>query len=178
MSQNYTLSQPVSTNDHLQGNSNAPIQLVEYGDFQCSYCGRAYPIVKQLQKDFGDQLSFVFRNFPLAQIHEHAMHAAEAAELAAEQGKFWEMHDALYENQAKLDDLSLAARAEKLGMDVKTFILELEGGKEEAKVKTDFMSGVESGVNGTPSFFINGEKYNGSWDYEAFKKVLASVLNR
>ncbi len=172
----YTLSNPVSKEDHIQGSLDAPVVLVEYGDYQCPYCGQAYPIVKQLQQDFGNQLGFVFRNFPLSQMHEHAMHAAEAAELAADAGKFWEMHDSLYEDQENLGDMALVARAEKLGMDAKQFLANLESDSKEPKVKKDFMSGVESGVNGTPSFFINGVKYEGPWDYNSLKTVLELTL--
>lgn len=176
MANYYELSKPVSENDHLQGNKNAPIILVEYGDYQCPYCGQAYSIIKQLQEDFGNHLGFVFRNFPLSQIHEHALHAAEAAEIASDEGKFWEMHDSLYENQEYLNDSALVERAKNLGLNVDGFIEDLQNDAKEEVIKEDFMSGVESGVNGTPSLFINGEKYDGSWDYESFKQVLKSLL--
>ncbi len=174
---NDQLTNPVSEKDHFQGNSNAPIVLVEYGDYECPYCGQAYPVVKQLQNDFGDQLGFVFRNFPLAQMHPHAFHAAEAAELAADEGKFWEMHDSLYEDQENLGDGALAQRAQNLGMDANAFISNLENNSKAEKVKSDFMSGVESGVGGTPTFFINGEKYEGSWDYQTFSNYLKNLLH-
>src|SRR5271156_3947257 len=111
------LSIPVSAQDHAEGKSSAPCTLVEYGDYQCPSCGQAYPIVKKLQKHFGAKLLFVFRNFPLSQIHEWAEAAAEAAEYAGQQGKFWEMHDLLYENQEDLGEELFATLASKLGLD-------------------------------------------------------------
>lgn len=165
----------VSENDHIQGNPDAPIVLVEYGDFECSYCGDAYPIVQQLQADFGDDLCFVFRSFPLAQSHPHAKHAAVAAEIAADAGRFWEYHDALYENQNALDDSSLAAFASELGIDTSTFKQDLENGQYADRVQESFSGGVESGVNGTPSFFVNGSRYDGDWNYEAFGEYLSTL---
>ncbi len=173
---NYQLVRAVNEQDHFQGNKEAPIVLLEYGDYECPYCGQAYLIVKQLQEDFGNDLGFVFRNFPLSQMHPHAFHAAEAAELAAEEGKFWEMHDSLYEDQENLGDLALAQRAKNLGMDPQQFINNLENNAMQQKVKEDFMSGVESGVGGTPTFFINGEKFEGSWDYMTMRNHLKSLL--
>ncbi|MGI8468188.1 MAG: DsbA family protein, partial [Pyrinomonadaceae bacterium] len=142
------------------------VTLVEYGDYECSYCGKAYPIIKKVQEKMGDKLRFVFRNFPLTQAHPNALHAAEAAEVAASQGKFWEMHDILYENQDALDDESLTTYAEKIGLDAKKFTEDLQNDTFEEKVRADFMNGVESGVNGTPTFFIDGTRYNGGWEYE------------
>src|SRR6202044_1590923 len=110
-----TLKVPVTTEDHAQGPANAPVTLVEYGDYECPYCGQAYPIVKELQKLEGKSLRFVFRNFPLAQVHPHAVHAAYAAEAAAKQGKFWEMHDKLYENQQALEDHDVLMYAREIG---------------------------------------------------------------
>ena len=159
-----TLSVPVGARDHVQGPETAPVTLVEYGDFECPYCGAAYLIAKQVQEAMGDQLRFVFRHFPLTQIHPHAEYAAEASEAAGAQGKFWEMHDILYENQAALDPLHLEGYAEELGLDTVKFVRELEDGVYRERVREDFASGVRSGVNGTPGFFINGVRYDGSWD--------------
>ena len=158
--------------DHAQGSENAKVTLVEYGDYECPHCGTAYEIVKKIQNEMGDKLRFVFRNFPLRQSHPHAEHAAEASEIAAQDGKFWEMHDLLYENQNALDDESLKKYAEQIGLDREKFAEDLESGKFEEKVQKDFMSGVESGVNGTPSFFINGVRHNGSFDYESLLEAL------
>ncbi len=126
MSPSAKMKPPVGANDHVQGTANAPVTLVEYGDYECPYCGEAYPIVKALQERLGKQMRFVFRNFPLSEMHPHAEHAAEAAEAAGGQGKFWEMHDLLYENQDALEDEDLAryAKALKLDMPRQVFILE------------------------------------------------------
>jgi protein-disulfide isomerase len=157
------LTPPVGARDHVAGLADAPVTLVEYGDFECPYCGMAYPIVKEMQRRLGARLRFVFRNFPLAESHPHAEHAAEAAESAAEQGKFWEMHDTLYEHQRALDDAHLVRYAEQLGLDGARVARELETGTNAARVREDFRSGVRSGVNGTPTFFVNGERWDGAW---------------
>ena len=158
------LKPEVSTTDHRAGPWAAPVTLVEYGDYQCPSCGQAYPIVQKVQKELGPRLRFVFRNFPLGEIHPHAEHAAEAAEAAAAQGKFWEMHDMLYEHQRALDDAHLLQYANELGLDAERARRELESGTYADRVRSDFRSGVRSGVNGTPTFFLNGARYDGSWD--------------
>lgn len=157
------LRTPINGDDHSDGPETAPITLVEYGDFECPYCGRAYPIVKALQEQLGDQLRFVFRNFPIREAHPHAEKAAESAEAASEQDRFWEMHDTLFENQRRLRDSDLVDYATRLGLDVTQFTSELQSGIYEEKVQEDFMSGARSGVNGTPTFFINGERWDGDW---------------
>jgi protein-disulfide isomerase len=159
-----TLTLPVGDRDHAQGPAAAPVTLVEYGDFECPHCGRAYPIVKQIQQKMGSRLRFVFRNFPLRESHPHAQHAAEAAEAAGAQGKFWEMHDRLFERQFALEDSSLVEYAGELSIDVPRFQAELLQGTYEPRVREDFRSGVTSGVNGTPTFFINGVRYDADWD--------------
>jgi protein-disulfide isomerase len=166
------LTVPVGENDHVLGSEDAFVTLVEYGDYECPQCGRAYWIVKKVQAKMGDRLRFVFRNFPLTQTHPQALRAAEAAEIAASQDKFWEMHDRLYENQDALDDESLIAYAEGIGLNVEKFTEDLLSDKFEEKVRADFMGGVESGVNGTPTFFINGVRFNQSWDYETLLAAL------
>ena len=155
------LAVPVNERDHAQGPADAPLTLVEYGDYECPYCGRAYPVVKEIQKRLGERLRFVFRNFPLNTIHEHAGVAAQAAEAAAAQGKFWEMHDILYENQEDLADKDLREYALKAGLEIYRFDADLSGEKYAKRVRDDFRGGVRSGVNGTPTFFINGVRYNG-----------------
>src|ERR1700733_8472681 len=155
---------PVTARDHIQGPSHAKLVLVEYGDYECPYCGAAYPVVKELQRRLAGKLSFEFRNFPLATAHPHAEIAAEAAEAAGAQGKFWEMHDMLYENQEALEAENLRGYASALGLDLHRFSRDLSEHIFMAKVREDFRSGVHSGVNGTPSFFINGELYNGAYD--------------
>jgi protein-disulfide isomerase len=158
------LTPPVSDGDHVEGPETAAVTLVEYGDFECPHCGRAYPIVKNVQKHFGQRLRFVFRNFPISTSHPHAQHAAEAAEAAGARGKFWEMHDRLFENQDTLEDEDLAGYAAELGLDAAQVIDELRGGRYAPRVREHFMSGVRSGVNGTPTFFLNGIRYDASWD--------------
>jgi protein-disulfide isomerase len=170
------LRTPIDSDDHSDGPNDAPITLLEYGDFECPYCGRAYPIVKALQEKLGDQLRFVFRNFPIREAHPHAEKAAESAEAASVQDRFWEMHDTLFENQRRLRDSDLVEYATRLGLDVPRFTSELESGIYEDEVQEDFMSGVRSGVNGTPTFFINGERWDGDWtDSDSFADALLSA---
>ncbi len=157
------LTPPVSDDDHAAGPADAPVTLVEYGDYECPYCGMAYPVVKALQRELGTRLRLVFRNFPLAEAHPHARHAAQAAEAASAQGKFWEMHDMLFEHQHALADADLIEYARELGLDAERVAQELEDGTHAKRVRDDFRHGVRSGVNGTPTFFINGERYDGSW---------------
>jgi protein-disulfide isomerase len=166
----------VNKTDHLQGNLDAPIELVEYGDYQCPHCGRAYPIIKSIQRKLGNKLKFVFRNFPLAEIHPDATKAAVAAEIAASQGKFWEMHDIIFEHQEALDDESLIKYAAEIELDLQKLNSDLQKPEFVEKVENDFESGIRSGVNGTPSFFINGVKYNGSWEENQFLAHLQSSL--
>jgi protein-disulfide isomerase len=169
------LTMPVGNRDHAQGSADAPVTLVEYGDYECPHCGRAYPIVKEVQRRLGSRLRFVFRNFPLSESHPHAQHAAEAAEGAAAHGQFWEMHDALFEHQRALGDDHLVAYAAKLGLDPKTFEQELHAHAHTARVREDFKSGVRSGVNGTPTFFINGERFDDSWDPDTLTDALKAA---
>jgi protein-disulfide isomerase len=161
------LTMPVTGDrDHFQGPADAAVTLVEYGDYECPFCGAAYPIIKELQARTGELLRFVFRNFPITTSHPHAERAAEAAEAAAAQGRFWEMHDLLYENQRRLRDQDLRDYAERLGLDIEPFDKELADHIHAARVREDFMSGVRSGVNGTPTFYINGVRHDDSYDLE------------
>jgi protein-disulfide isomerase len=157
---------PVGDRDHALGSPSAPVTLVEYGDYECPYCGQAYPIVKAVRKALGSRLRFVFRNFPLSEMHPNAENAAEAAEAAGVLGKFWEMHDTLFEHQNALRPPDLVAHAAKLGLDSERIAAELTAHTHAPRVREDFMSGVKSGVNGTPTFFINGERHDGPWDYQ------------
>jgi protein-disulfide isomerase len=152
---------PVGPRDHVLGSADAPVTLIEYGDFECPHCGSAYPIVKEIQQRMGPDLRFVFRHFPLTQIHSHAEHAAESTEAAAQHGKFWQMHDILFENQERLEDPSLVEYAEALGIDPEWFALMLTESRFQPRVREQFLSGVKSGVNGTPTFFVNGVRYDG-----------------
>jgi len=171
-----TLKVPVGPEDHGQGDPNAKCTLVEYGDYECPHCGRAYPIVKRLQKHFGERLFFVFRNFPLSQMHSHAEPAAETAEFAGAEGKFWEMHDLLFENQDRLGNALLRGLTEELGLDPAELLQALEEGKYAARVRADFSGGVRSGVNGTPTFFINGQRNDGSFDYQDMVEAIDTTL--
>ena len=167
------LTLPVSDErDHIQGPADAAVTLVEYGDYECPYCGAAYPIVKEVQARMGERLRFVFRNFPITTSHPHAEQAAEAAEAAAVQERFWEMHDLLYENQKRLQDDDLRSYAEQLGLDAERFGSELEDHVHAPRVREDFMSGVRSGVNGTPTFYINGTRHDDSYALETLLAAL------
>jgi protein-disulfide isomerase len=159
-----TLTPPVNADDHSQGPATAPVTLVEYGDFECPHCGRAHPIVKEVQRRLGNELRFVFRHFPLTQIHPHAERAAEAAEAAGAHGRFWPMHDLLFEHQDQLDDVHLVGYAATLGLDVDQFAADLANGTYASRVREDVRSGIWSGVNGTPTFFINGRRHDEDWD--------------
>jgi protein-disulfide isomerase len=164
---------PVSADrDHVQGSPDAPVTLVEYGDYECPYCGEAYPIVNEIQERMGGRLRFVFRNFPISTSHPHAEQAAEAAEAAAAQGRFWEMHDHLYEHQRDLQDDHLRSYAQALELDLDLFDKELTEHVHADRIHEDFMSGVRSGVNGTPTFFINGLRHDDSYELETLLDAL------
>jgi protein-disulfide isomerase len=167
------LTMPVTEDrDHIQGPTEAAVTLVEYGDYECPYCGAAYPIIKEVQSRMGERLRFVFRNFPITTSHPHAEQAAETAEAAATQGRFWQMHDLLYENQKRLRDSDLRDYAERLALDVERFYKELAEHVHAARVREDFISGVRSGVNGTPTFYINGTRHDDSYDVETMVAAL------
>ncbi|HET6251607.1 MAG TPA: DsbA family protein [Tepidisphaeraceae bacterium] len=161
------LSIPVSDRDHIRGKPDAPFTLLEYGDYECDYCGRAYPVVRALREHFGDQLRFVFRNFPHASIHPHASVAAQAAEAAGSQGKFWEMHDLLFEHQTDLDTGDLTHYALQIGLEVYHFQSDLQSERFARRVEADHQGGVENGVHKTPTFFINGVYYGGPMELNA-----------
>jgi len=165
---------PVAERDHIQGPIDAPMSLLEYGDYQCPYCGEAYPITKAVQEQLGDKLCFAFRNFPLVNSHPYAEHAAEAAEAAGAQGKFWPMHDLLFENQDALDDESLAEYAATLDLDAHHLITEVQTDAHTARIRDDFKSGARDGVNGTPTFFVNGVRYDGEPDVDALLTALTA----
>src|SRR5580704_7109943 len=166
------LSIPVNAEDHIQGLESASITLVEYGDYECPYCGAAYPIIKRVQKKLGAKLRFVFRNFPLKNMHPFAELAAESAEAAGAQGKFWEMHDAIYENQESLGEEMIEELAKRLKLDINRFNSDIKTRKFKEHVRKDFLGGAKSGVNGTPSLFINGERFDESPDEETLIKAI------
>ena len=171
------LKPSVSEQDHFKGNLQAPVQLVEYGDFQCPHCGAAHPIVKEIEKIFKDKLVFIFRHFPISTSHPFAQAAAVASEAAARQHRFWQMYDLIYENQASLNPASFLQFAELLKLDLKVFQKDVADQKLFEKVEANFESGLLSGVNGTPSFYINGNKYNGSYDFQSLSHAIEISLS-
>lgn len=172
------LKVPVSEKDHIRGNPRAQVTLLEYGDYECPHCGRAHPIVEQLRKTFEERLAFVYRHFPLTNIHPHAELAAEAAEAAGSQGSFWEMHDWLFENQLYLSAESILGAALELDLDVDRFASDLKTHVHRDKVRSSFMSGVRSGVNGTPTFFINGVRHDGDYEFETLSAALSLAFEQ
>jgi protein-disulfide isomerase len=169
------LAVPVGERDHASGPLSAPLVLVEYGDYDCPHCGTAYPVIKQLREAFGDELTFVYRNFPLTSIHVHAQRAAETAEWAALAGRFWDMHDYLYEHQDRLDDRGLLAAAAKLGLDPRDLQNAWDSYALIPRVKEDFLGGIQSGVSGTPKFFINGRRHDGPATADELRAALEAA---
>ena len=180
-----TLRQAVHDGDHSLGPADAPVTLVEYGDFQCPYCAQAHPIVTAVRARLGPTVRFVFRNFPLTEIHPRALRAAEAAESVADRAgpdAYWAMHDALFEHQqdsaSALDDAHLVRYAVSAGADAAGVAADLAAGAHEERIRADFMTGVRSGVNGTPTFFVNGERFDGDWtDARAFAAALQAAAD-
>ena len=170
------LSTPVSDQDHVQGAEDAALTLVEYGDFQCPSCGDAYPVVQAVQKHFGDRLRFVFRHYPLPQ-HSMAEPAAEAAEFAGTKGKFWPMHDALYENQADLSNDLFSELAGNFRLDAKTLLKDVASQHFAERIETDVESGDSSGVEGTPTFYINGKQHEGAYTQQALIRALEDAAH-
>jgi protein-disulfide isomerase len=171
-----TLTPPVGKHDHVQGRLTATVTLVEYGDYQCPFCGNIQPVIKKLQKHYGDQLRFVFRNFPQVRVHAYAQRAAEAAEAAGAQGKFWEMHDYLYDHQEALDVENLARAADALGLDKVKFDREVAERVYADRVQRDIQSGNDSGVGGTPTIFINGARSDDDDDFEKLKAKIEEAI--
>jgi protein-disulfide isomerase len=170
------LKPPVSEEDHIQGSFKAPVILVEYGDFQCPHCGAAHPIIKEIEKYFGKQLAFVFRHFPLSESHPFARLAAVSSEAAGNQGKFWEMHDLIYQNQAMLGPRAFTILAEKIKLDLKIFQQDIKEHSLSDKVESNFESGILSGVNGTPTFYINGVQHYGTYEYQVLADAISHSL--
>jgi protein-disulfide isomerase len=161
--------------DHFQGNPVAPIELIQYGDFQCPYCAEVYPVIKWLQDSFGDQLKFVYRHYPIPTRHPLSLPAAVAAEAAALQGKFWHMHDMIYEQQKYLTRTSFSEFAREIDLDTRAFEDCREHRKLFRTVISDFESGVKSGVDSSPTFFINGVRYDGFADFDSLLLALQNV---
>jgi protein-disulfide isomerase len=160
-----TLKTPITQNDHVRGPALAPITLVEYGYYECPHCAMAHPAVKQVQRYFSGRMRFVYRHFPLTEVHPHAEIAAESAEFAGVAGLFWDMHDALFENQSRLSISMIFLIGEELGLSEPAMRNALETGQFRNKVRSNFMGGIRSGMNGTRTFFINGVRHDGAYDY-------------
>jgi formate/nitrite transporter FocA (FNT family)/protein-disulfide isomerase len=169
------LHSPVSERDHTRGPDDAPVTLVQYGDFECEDCGDAYPVIEELRDRLGDDLQYVFRHFPLSDPHPHAKHAAEATEAAAAQGAFWAMHDHLYEHQDALTDDDLKEYAGELDLDTDRFAAEFDDREHEARVREDFEDAIDHGLHSTPTFFIDGERYEGRYTVEAMLDALVDA---
>jgi len=171
------LTPPVDRNsDHAVGSDHAGVTLVEFGDYECPYCGQAHAILKEALRQMEGDVLFVFRNFPLTQMHPRALPAALASEAAGAQGAFWPMHDTLFENQEALEDDDLTRYADELGLDVDRFVADLEDDTLLRKVRADFRSGARSGVNGTPTFFIDGERFDGEWADGGLVSLLRQLI--
>jgi protein-disulfide isomerase len=170
------LAVPVNAQDHSRGPKNAPITLVEYGDFECPHCGQAHYQLQELEKAIGESMRLVFREFPLTTVHPHAAQAAEAAESAGAQRKFWPMHDILFENQDALEEEDLLRYATAIDLDVEQFARDLSEERFAPRVREHFMGGVHSGVNGTPTFFINGVRHDGGFDYQSLLEAINEQL--
>jgi protein-disulfide isomerase len=176
-----TLTLPVGEQDHSQGRTDAPIVLIQYGDFECPYSGAAYPAIKEAQEQLGERLLYVFRQFPLHDIHRHAMQASEAAEIAAAQGQFWPMHDLLFENQEALGMSDLERYAEQIGLDVERFRDDMQTHAHRERILQSIESGKQSGARGTPTFFINGvfhDNREGLWDAKALLAAIEETVNK
>ena len=167
---------PVTQQDHVVGPPTAAVTLVEYGDYECPHCGRAHPVIKMLRARFGKHLRFAFRHFPLAQIHPNAEPAAETAEYAGVHGRFWEMHDAIFENQDRLGVPLMLALAGLLGLPESGLRSALMSGEFKPRIRNDTLGGVLSGVSGTPAFYINDERHDGSYNLEDLSEAIASQL--
>lgn len=167
---------PLKTDDHIRGPAHALVTVVEYGDFECPYSRDAFEIQKRLQIDFGDQIRFAFRHFPLRQIHPHAELAAQASESAHAYGKFWKMHDLLFENQEALELPDLVNYAQGLDLDRERFLDDLKNRRYSKRILADFGNGIRSGVSSTPTFFLNEVRYEGNTQYsELFDAIQNEV---
>src|SRR4051794_22562362 len=156
----------VHADDHVHGSVDAPYTLIEYGDYQCPGCGRLFTVIRDLQTEFGNMLRIAYRHYPFSGIHPHAQLAAEAAEAAGVQNRFWEMHDLLFENQGALAAKDLHRYAEQIALEIKRFHDELKDRRHRDLVNEHFRRGVQDGVYGTPGLFVNGIRYNGVLDFD------------
>jgi len=171
-----TLRPPINESDHTVGPADAPVTIVEFADYQCPFCGRAELAIRALRQHLGDRLRFVFRNFPIVSAHPNAVPAAEAAEAAGAQGQFWAMHDLLFDNQDALEPPNLVEYANRVGLDVEAFIDDLRDHRYLDKIRDDLESGADSGVAGTPTFFINGRRHEGDYDFDSLLAAIRAEL--
>jgi len=162
--------------DHTVGPADAPITMVEFGDYECPFCGQAEVAIRALRQHLGDRIRFVFRNFPIVPAHPHAVPAAEAAEAAGGQGQFWAMHDLLFDNQDALEPPDLVEYANYIGLDVDAFIDDLRNHRYVDKIRDDLKSGADSGVEGTPTFFINGRRHEGGYDFDSLLAAISAAI--
>ena len=169
------LSMPLTARDHIQGPHDATVELVEYGDYECPHCKAAYHVVKLIRAEFDTNLRFAYRHFPLIEIHPLAEPAAEAAEAAGAQGKFWQMHSMLFQYSPRLEPAELLAIAAEIDLDTKRFRDDLATRRHVPRVREDIESGVTSGVHGTPTFFVNGVQYQGGYDFESLRDALLAM---
>jgi len=172
-----TLTEPIGPRDHVLGPPNAPARLVEYGDYECPYCARAHYEVAEVLRRVGNHVRYAYRQFPLTQLHPHALLAAQAAQAAGIEGRFWPMHSILFEHQRALEPSDLIGYAETLGIDVRRFARDLRSGVHLPQIEAAFRSGVQSGVNGTPTFFLNGARIEGRWDADSVTSAIHAVLS-
>ena len=172
------LRAPVSAHDHWRGDPDAPVVLVEYGDYQCPYCAEAHPIVKELLHSYHPNVALVFRHFPLSEAHPMAFPAAQTAEFAGERNRFWEMHDSLYANQPRLGLQTLFSVAEDLGLPRAELQTTLTSDRYAGRIREDFLSGARSGVNGTPCFFVNGVRHEGAWSFDDLAAAIHAAQTR
>jgi len=170
------LKNPVNNRDHILGIKTAPLELLEYGDYQCPSCSESYLVVKKVLRQFGKNVVFIFRNFPLTEVHPDAFDAALTAEAAGLQNKFWEMYELLYQNQERLSAQELFSYARQIGLDVNRFEQDIQSQALTAKIEADIEGGIKSGVNGTPTFYINGEKYEKDWESDGLIDDLKSLI--
>lgn len=168
----------ITAADQATGNLDAPLTLLEYGDYQCPHCALAFPTVKKLIAEFGERIRFVYRHFPISEAHPQAKDAAYAAEAAGLQGKFWLMHDLIFTHPQRLPESPFALYALELGLNEAAFAHDFSSEQVRQKVEADFEGGMRSGVNGTPSFFINGQKYNGNHDHTTLRTVIEHELGK
>jgi formate-nitrite transporter family protein len=167
------LKNTVNDQDHVAGPADAAVTLVEYGNFECIHCGQAFPVIKELQKRLGENLRFVFRHFPTVRIHPRSLRAAEAAEAAGAQDKFWAMHDALFTHQQALSDADLVHYAKRIGLDVERFSRDLAAGSYAKLVEAEYNhSLLDEHITGTPTFYINGVRYTGARELNSFLSAI------